>query len=64
MNPEFLPDNTRKVLEIFSLQKFIRNYSLVGGTALSMQIEHRKSQDIDFIFDGEIYKIFSVDNIK
>jgi predicted nucleotidyltransferase component of viral defense system len=60
MNPDFLPDNTRKVLEIFSQQKFIKNYALVGGTALSMQIEHRKSQDIDFIFDGEILNKTSI----
>jgi len=31
----------------------ISNYSLVGGTALALQIGHRKSEDLDFIFDNE-----------
>lgn len=49
----FMPFNTKNVLEILAQQKFISNYTLVGGTALSIQLKHRKSEDLDFIYDGE-----------
>ncbi len=53
INIDYLTAKTRKVFQIFSKDKFISDYVLVGGTALSLQIEHRKSEDLDFIFDGE-----------
>lgn len=58
-NLEYMPMNTKNVFDIFSKHKFIKDYTLVGGTALSIQIEHRKSEDLDFIFDGEF-----IDTIK
>src|SRR3972149_10322519 len=48
-----IPISTKKVFEILSEVKFISDYSLVGGTALALQIGHRKSEDLDFIFDNE-----------
>ncbi len=32
---------------------FMKRYTLVGGTALALQIGHRHSEDLDFIFDEE-----------
>ncbi|MBK7107146.1 MAG: nucleotidyl transferase AbiEii/AbiGii toxin family protein [Ignavibacteriae bacterium] len=52
-NLEYLPLNTKNVFNVLSKQKFMQDYTLVGGTALAMQIEHRKSEDLDFVFDGE-----------
>jgi len=52
-NLDYISDNTRTVLEKISKEKFIDKFTLVGGTALSLQIEHRLSEDLDFIFDGE-----------
>jgi predicted nucleotidyltransferase component of viral defense system len=49
----YMPENTKKVFEKLSKSSFIDNYTLVGGTALSLQLNHRFSEDLDFIFDGE-----------
>ena len=50
---DFISDKTRNVLEKLSIEKFIDKFTLVGGTALSVLIEHRLSEDLDFILDGE-----------
>jgi predicted nucleotidyltransferase component of viral defense system len=39
---------TEKVLLSVSKNEFIKDYILVGGTALSAQINHRISRDLDF----------------
>lgn len=49
----FMPENTRTVFDRLAMHHFISKYTLVGGTALSLQIRHRLSEDLDFIFDGE-----------
>lgn len=56
MKINFISPNTKSVLELFSKEKFIDDYTLVGGTALSIQLGHRLSEDLDFIFDGEFLK--------
>lgn len=33
--------------------KFMKDYTLVGGSALAIQIKHRMSEDLDFITDKE-----------
>lgn len=40
-----------KVLSDLSLLPELSNFSLVGGTALSLQLGHRKSDDLDFFTD-------------
>jgi len=50
---DFISDKTRNVLEKLSIEKFIDKFTLLGGTALSVLIEHRLSEDLDFILDGE-----------
>lgn len=50
---KYMPENTKSVFEKLSETNFIKKYTLVGGTALSLQIKHRLSEDLDFIFDGE-----------
>lgn len=54
INPDFLPDKTKKLFQVFKDMPFISEFTLVGGSALSLQIQHRKSEDLDFIFDDEI----------
>lgn len=49
----FMPIKTKNVFEILVQQKFINDYTLFGGTALSVQLKHRKSEDLDFIYDGK-----------
>jgi predicted nucleotidyltransferase component of viral defense system len=44
-----LAPHTGKVFEIISQLECIKPYTLVGGTALSLQIEKRQSEDRDFM---------------
>ena len=43
-----LAPHTGKVFEKISKLECIKPYTLVGGTALSLQIEKRQSEDLDF----------------
>lgn len=43
-----LAPHTGKIFEIISRLECIKPYTLVGGTALSLQIEKRQSKDLDF----------------
>ena len=51
-DPGYMPEQTARVFENLSEKQFISNFTLVRGTALSIQIRHRLSEDLDFIFDG------------
>jgi len=46
---EALVKKTLKVIEEISKMKFVKSFFLVGGTALSLQIKHRLSEDLDFM---------------
>lgn len=48
-----IPIATAELLVKFADLIFIQKFTLVGGTALSLQIGHRQSEDLDFIYDGE-----------
>lgn len=50
---KFLKEETNRVIAVLLKQSFIGDYTLVGGTALSIQLKHRLSMDLDFIYDGE-----------
>ena len=43
-----LADNTEKIIEKVSLLPCLVDYTLIGGTALSLQINKRLSEDLDF----------------
>jgi predicted nucleotidyltransferase component of viral defense system len=53
IDPAFMPAKTRAIFNTLCRQSFISNYNLVGGTALAIQLGHRMSEDLDFIYDGE-----------
>ena len=44
-----LAPHTGKIFDSISKLECIKNYTLVGGTALSLQIETRQSEDLDFM---------------
>lgn len=48
--PNTLPIRTANLLEKFKLsdKRFLSNFYLSGGTALSLQLGHRESEDLDF----------------
>ena len=50
---KYMPEKTLRVFQQLKSQAFISNFTLVGGTALAIQIKHRQSEDLDFVFDGE-----------
>jgi hypothetical protein len=50
---ENLPDRSAGLLKRLMSEKFMNRFTLVGGTALALQLGHRQSEDLDFIFDGE-----------
>ena len=43
-----LSQQTEEVFEQISTFECIKNYTLIGGTALALQIGHRLSEDLDF----------------
>jgi len=45
----YIPGKTAKLLKKLANLAFIQNYTLVGGTALALQIKHRQSEDLDFV---------------
>lgn len=52
---ETLPRNTADLLSLFNNKRppFLQNFYLSGGTALSLQIGHRESEDLDFFSEKD-----------
>lgn len=48
-----MPENTRNLFEALFDKKQLTDAVLIGGTALSIQIGHRLSEDLDFAFFTE-----------
>ena len=55
-----LPSGTSLLLNQLAKEKFMNRFTLVGGTALAMQMNHRQSEDLDFVFDGEKIDAISI----
>ncbi|MDA3901862.1 MAG: nucleotidyl transferase AbiEii/AbiGii toxin family protein [Desulfuromusa sp.] len=56
-NFDCLLDNTRAILtELTDTAPFLDNYTLVGGSALSLYLCHRKSEDLDFFTYGDTFE--------
>jgi len=48
-----MPEATFELFtEGFSDIEYISNWTLVGGTALSIYLQHRLSEDLDFFIDN------------
>lgn len=60
VNIAFMPSKTRGLFLKLSDMKYIKKYILVGCTALSLQLGHRFSEDLDFIFDGDSLPLSSI----
>src|SRR5436190_17793098 len=52
MHPEILTDEQARLLPFVSL--FRRSYYLVGGTAIALQMGHRRSLDFDLFRNGNV----------
>jgi predicted nucleotidyltransferase component of viral defense system len=45
---EGLSESAKQIIDPLSKLEFLKDYQLIGGTALSLQIKHRLSEDLDF----------------
>jgi hypothetical protein len=52
MRDEFLPPATRVLWRQLENEEALRGFILVGGSALSLRIGHRLSEDLDFAFSA------------
>ena len=52
LDARFLPDKTRSLFERLIEEPRMRDMTLVGGSALALQIGHRMSEDLDFAVFG------------
>lgn len=54
LKKDCLPENTRKVFEWLAAEPLLKDFILIGGTALALQIGHRFSEDLDFWIPNEV----------
>jgi len=45
---EGLSESAKQIIDPLSKLEILKDYQLIGGTALSLQIKHRLSEDLDF----------------
>jgi len=55
-----LPDTKSLLCEIIESAPFIRNYVLVGGSALALHLCHRQSEDLDFFTYEDSFNKFEI----
>jgi len=55
-----LPSTTSLLFQKLAKEKYMNRFSLVGGSALALQLGHRQSEDLDFVFDGEKIESISI----
>ena len=59
----FLPEATRRNFNRLKGDARLSGFTLVGGTALSLQIRHRVSEDLDFNIFGQKLPTRSIDSV-
>ncbi|MCB5190664.1 nucleotidyl transferase AbiEii/AbiGii toxin family protein [Methylobacillus arboreus] len=63
LNLEFVPPRTAEVFKALTRQPLMSGFNLIGGTALSLQIGHRLSEDLDFWLPAEQMSSARIDAI-
>lgn len=58
-----MPERTRCVFQALAKEPLMKGFVLIGGTALSIQIGHRLSEDLDFWLPGKSMSKDRVDSI-
>ncbi|MEY4862603.1 MAG: hypothetical protein RLZ51_698 [Pseudomonadota bacterium] len=61
---EFMPEATQKNFSRLKDDPRLAGFTLVGGTALALQIGHRISEDLDFNIFGQKLPIKAIDGIR
>lgn len=57
MDTSKLPDSTRQLWERLQHEPMLSGFVLIGGTALTLRIGHRISEDLDFAYLGELLPV-------
>lgn len=60
LHKDTVSPNLLNILEKLMVSEALKDFCLVGGTALSLQRGHRRSIDIDLFTDDEIVKVFVI----
>ncbi len=60
---EILPEEQLKLFEELSVQTFIADFYLAGGTSLALQIGHRRSIDFDFFIPADFNTSAIIDRL-
>lgn len=60
---EFLPENTHQVFERLRDEPVLRGFTLVGGSALALQIGHRISEDLDLAMLGRTPPVYDLSRL-
>ena len=60
---EFMPAATQKNFDRLKNEPRLSGFTLVGGTALALQIGHRISEDLDFNIFGQKLPIRAIDEV-
>lgn len=47
LEKKWMAGNTRRVFEVLAAEPLLAEFTLIGGTAMALQVGHRKSEDID-----------------
>ncbi len=58
-----MPNKTKSLFELLFDDKNLREAVLIGGTALSIQIGHRLSEDLDFAFFADTLPVQNINNL-
>jgi len=64
LDKRIINDNMFEIINKINSNKIFENFILVGGTALSLQILHRTSTDLDFFKYGNIDNVRILDYLK
>jgi hypothetical protein len=64
INLDILPEKQQKLFHILKSEEWMNDFYLVGGTALALQLNHRKSVDFDFFSSNDFNNLQIIDKIK
>ena len=59
-----LPQDTLKLFQTLSYKDFLSEFYLSGGTALSLQLNHRQSEDLDFFIQKKFKPEYLLNHLQ
>ncbi|MDR9498539.1 MAG: nucleotidyl transferase AbiEii/AbiGii toxin family protein [Hydrogenovibrio sp.] len=61
LKTEVLPERTRKLFEEIRYDPVLADFTLIGGTAISLLVGHRSSMDLDFCTFEQQLPVYKID---